>query len=98
MMKLPLSPRVAKALTFKRSKISETSSSVAPDLPTSRKLGSHLHRIRPRRATILAGVKITATAVGQVGSAAPVPFIQPIAEGVKKIVEHCEVRELNLPA
>ncbi|RPD54460.1 hypothetical protein L226DRAFT_563401 [Lentinus tigrinus ALCF2SS1-7] len=51
--------------------------------------------LRPRRSTGLSGIKMMAVVVGQVGSAAPVPMIQPIADGVKKIVEHCETARMH---
>ena len=100
-MKLSLSSRIVEAMTLRRLKRSSTSSPVISEKaspPASKSARSYLRRLRPKRATILSSVKMTVTVVGQVGSAAPVPFIQPIAEGVKKIVEHCEVRGLSQSA
>ena len=56
------------------------------------KVPSFVQLLRPRRSTVLSTIKISATVVGKVGSATPVPLIQPIADGVNKIVEYCEVR------
>lgn len=56
------------------------------------KLPRFVQFLRPRRSTVLSTIRISATVVGKVGSATPVPLIQPIADGVNKIVEYCEVR------
>lgn len=55
--------------------------------------------IRPlslRRSTVLSGIKVTAVVVAKVGAATPVPMIQPISEGVKKMIEYCEVCKIIL--
>ncbi|RPD68070.1 hypothetical protein L226DRAFT_617777, partial [Lentinus tigrinus ALCF2SS1-7] len=94
-MKLQIpAPRLAKVMNGLKPKTSTPSPRVTPTNaapPGLKSITSRLRLPHPRPATILSGIKVTATVAGQLGSAAPVPLIQPIADGVKKIVEHCEL-------
>ena len=91
--------RLANALTGLKLKAGSNTPKVAladGGLPASKSTTSRLRFLRPRQATVLSGIKITATIAGKVGAAAPVPVIQPIADGVKQIVDYCEVCALCL--
>ena len=96
--KLPRS-RLVNAFTGLKLKAGSNTPKVASadgGLPASKSITSRLRFLRPRQATVLSGIKITATIAGKVGAAAPVPVIQPIADGVKQIVDYCEVCALCL--
>ena len=91
--------RLANAFTGLKLKAGSNTPKVASadgGLPASKSITSRLRFLRPRQATVLSGIKITATIAGKVGAAAPVPVIQPIADGVKQIVDYCEVCALCL--